>query len=81
LDSALLSIAPVAVKPIELLRAALKIFEAEAKRAEVKLELIEDKSLTTLGVNWVMADSSRTQQIRKFLHIADFGLILMPFQL
>jgi signal transduction histidine kinase len=63
LDSNLLLVSPEAAQPIQLVRSTLKMFEVELKRAEIKLDFIEEKSLETLQVHWVSLDTSRILQV------------------
>jgi signal transduction histidine kinase len=63
LDSNLLLVSPEPSQPIHLVRSALKMFEAELKRAETKLEVIEEESLETLQVQWTLLDPSRVLQV------------------
>jgi signal transduction histidine kinase/CheY-like chemotaxis protein len=63
LDSNLLMVAPEPSQPIQLVRGALKMFEAEVKRADVGLEFIEQSSLQYLGVEWTLLDPSRVLQV------------------
>jgi signal transduction histidine kinase len=63
LDSNLLLVSPEPSQPIHLVRSALKMFEAELKRAETKLEVIEEESLDILNVQWTLLDPSRILQV------------------
>ena len=63
LDSNLLLVSPEPSQPIHLVRSALKMFEAELKRAETKLEVTEEPSLETLQVQWTLLDPSRVLQV------------------
>jgi signal transduction histidine kinase len=63
LDSNLLLISPETCKPVELINSALKMFDAEIKRAEIKFDFAEHKSLYDLKVDWLMLDCSRVLQI------------------
>ncbi|KAI1370810.1 hypothetical protein F4677DRAFT_341153 [Hypoxylon crocopeplum] len=63
LDSDLLVVSPIPVQPITLVRSSLKIFDAELKMTDINLTLIEDKSLWTLGVEWILLDPNRFLQI------------------
>ena len=63
LDSNLLLVSPEPSQPIHLVRSALKMFEAELKRAQTKLEVIEEESLETLQVQWTLLDPSRVLQV------------------
>ena len=63
LDSNLLLVSPEPSQPIHLVRSALKMFEAELKRAETKLEVIEELSLEALQLQWTLLDPSRVLQV------------------
>ncbi|TVY87782.1 Histidine protein kinase [Lachnellula willkommii] len=63
LDSNLILVSPEPSQPIQLVRGALKIFQAEVKRANVRLDFIEQKSLQLLDINWVLLDPSRVLQV------------------
>jgi len=63
LDSNLLMVSPEPAQPIQLVRGALKMFEAEVKRADVGLQFIEQDSLKSLGVEWTLLDPSRVLQV------------------
>jgi signal transduction histidine kinase len=63
LDSNLLLVSPEPSQPIHLVRSALKMFEAELKRAETKLEVVEEASLDALKVEWTLFDPSRVLQV------------------
>ena len=63
LDSNLLLVSPEPSQPIHLVRSALKMFESELKRAETKLEVIEEASLETVKVEWTLLDPSRVLQV------------------
>ncbi|EHL01448.1 putative Hybrid signal transduction histidine kinase K [Glarea lozoyensis 74030] len=56
-------VSPEPTRPIEVIKAALKMFEAELKRAEIGLDFIEDRSLSDLNVDWILMDSSRVLQV------------------
>ncbi|KAL5315960.1 hypothetical protein ACEPPN_016834 [Leptodophora sp. 'Broadleaf-Isolate-01'] len=51
LDSNLLLVSPEPSQPLQLVRGALKMFDAELKRAKTTLEFIEE-SLTSLQAQW-----------------------------
>lgn len=63
LDSNLLVITPVATKPLDVVRRAIKMFEPElqAKKVEMKYEI--HPSFPDLGVEFTMLDPSRILQI------------------
>jgi hypothetical protein len=63
LDSNLLLVSPEPSQPIHLVRSALKMFESELKRAETKLEVIEEETLEILQVQWTLLDPSRVLQV------------------
>ncbi|KAE9364382.1 hypothetical protein N431DRAFT_354787 [Stipitochalara longipes BDJ] len=63
LDSNLLMVSPEPSQPIHLVRSALKMFEAELRRADTKLEVVEEASLETLNVEWTLLDPSRVLQV------------------
>ncbi|RDL36401.1 uncharacterized protein BP5553_05753 [Venustampulla echinocandica] len=63
LDSNLLPISPEPAQPIQLIRNVLKMFDAEFKRAETKLDVIEQASLIGPKVDWTLLDPSRVLQI------------------
>ena len=63
LDSNLLLVSPEPSQPIHLVRSAVKMFESELKRAETKLEVIEEASLETVNVEWTLLDPSRVLQV------------------
>lgn len=63
LDSNFLLISPVIIQPLMVLHDAFKMFEVEAQRADVELQILKDQSVTDLGVDWVMMDPSRVLQI------------------
>lgn len=61
LDSNLLLVSPEPSQPVQLVRTALKMFEAEVKRAGVRLDFIEQETL--ILVEWTLLDPSRTLQV------------------
>jgi hypothetical protein len=63
LDSNLLIVSPEPSQPVELIRNALKMFDAELKRADTKLDFVEHESVTNLQVQWTLLDSSRVLQV------------------
>jgi signal transduction histidine kinase/CheY-like chemotaxis protein len=63
LDSNLLLVSPEPSEPIQLVRSAIKMFEAEVRRADVKLDLIEQESLSSLAIQWTLLDPSRVLQV------------------
>ncbi|KAI1139390.1 hypothetical protein F5Y05DRAFT_403886 [Hypoxylon sp. FL0543] len=63
LDSDLLVVSPIPVQPMALVRSSLKIFDAELKMTDIKLKIVEDDSLSRLGLDWVLLDPNRFLQI------------------
>ncbi|KAJ4350408.1 uncharacterized protein N0V89_009029 [Didymosphaeria variabile] len=63
LDSGLLIITPVDAQPETVALNAIKMFESEAKAAEVDLTFEVDKSYRALGINWVSLDPTRLLQV------------------
>jgi signal transduction histidine kinase/CheY-like chemotaxis protein len=63
LDSNLLTISPEPSSPLALIQGALKMFEAESKRASIALSLAEHASLQELDVRWTLLDPSRVLQV------------------
>jgi signal transduction histidine kinase len=81
LDSNLLLVSPEPSQPIHLVRSALKMFEAELKRAETKLEVIEEPSLESLQVQWTLLDPSRVLQVLINLMSKAYSLPNLPLSL
>lgn len=63
LDSNLLSILPEPSEPCLLVQRALKMFEAEMKRADIKLDFVKQNSLQAFDVAWTLLDPSRVLQV------------------
>ena len=63
LDSNLLEVLPQPVEPIDLVETALKMFESELKKLNMKLQLEVDQSMRDLHVHWLLFDSSRVLQV------------------
>ncbi|KAG9244726.1 hypothetical protein BJ878DRAFT_459757 [Calycina marina] len=73
LDASLLDVAPSPSRPVDLVRGAFKsnyadlptvaVFDAECKRSHMKLELIEQPSLCSHDVQWVLVDPGRFVQV------------------
>ena len=63
LDSDLLLIAPVEVRPISVIESALKIFDGELQKADVNLRFRVEPSYNELAVDWVKLDPSRMLQV------------------
>ncbi|KAK3397875.1 putative histidine kinase group protein [Sordaria brevicollis] len=63
LDSKLLAITPITVNPIQMVKEALKMFEVEARRVDINLSMVVDKSYYDLGVKYLDFDPSRLKQV------------------
>lgn len=63
LDSMLLSITPVTVKPTKLIDSIVEIFEAELKSSSIEYSVRPDASLVDFSVDQVYLDPSRVTQV------------------
>lgn len=63
LDSKLLKISPSRVRPTQILHDCYKMFEVEAEKADVHLEIEEDPSVHAAKVDWVYLDEGRLMQV------------------
>lgn len=63
LDSKLLSMTPITVDSILLLRDAVKMFEVEARRVDINLSMVVDDSFKALGFRYLDFDPSRVNQV------------------
>ncbi|WPH02699.1 Hypothetical protein R9X50_00556500 [Acrodontium crateriforme] len=63
LDSDLLVITPTLVQPTEVVHHAVKMFDAEMQKKDIKCEFVTDKSIEDLAVHSVYLDRSRLLQI------------------
>lgn len=63
LDSMLLSITPVAVKPAKLVDSIVKMFAAELRMHQIAYDVTADSSLVDLGIEELRFDPSRVTQI------------------
>lgn len=63
LDSNLLSIAPIAAQPRQILAHALRMFEVQAQKADIQLSFSHEPSLAQLEIDWAHFDPSRVLQI------------------
>ncbi|KAJ8114751.1 hypothetical protein OPT61_g3436 [Boeremia exigua] len=63
LDSMLLSITPTPVKPSKLATSIISIFEAELRSNKIEYSVIDDQSLATLNVDYLLLDPSRVTQV------------------
>ena len=63
LDSALLLVTPTDVMPISVVQRALKMFDGEVQKADIKLDLKIDHTIRDSMVTWVKLDPSRLLQV------------------
>ncbi|KAK3694250.1 putative histidine kinase group protein [Podospora appendiculata] len=63
LDSKLLAITPITVDPLQMVKEALKMFEVEARRVDINLSMVVDKSYRELGIKYLDFDPSRLKQV------------------
>ncbi|KAF2816750.1 uncharacterized protein BDZ99DRAFT_374694 [Mytilinidion resinicola] len=63
LDAGLLVITPVPAQPETVVAHAVKMFESEARAADVEMNLVIDDSYRDLAVSWVNLDPTRLLQI------------------
>jgi signal transduction histidine kinase len=63
LDSSMLLITPVDFQPLHLTRDVLKMFEGEAKKHAINMQLHVDESYQSWKINWVRLDPSRLTQV------------------
>ncbi|KIW86788.1 uncharacterized protein Z519_12574 [Cladophialophora bantiana CBS 173.52] len=63
LDSAMMAVTPVDTRPIGVVHKVLKMFDAELKTADIRLELKIDTSFTAHEIDWVRIDPHRLSQV------------------
>ncbi|KAH6621951.1 glycosyl hydrolase family 88-domain-containing protein [Boeremia exigua] len=63
LDSGLLVITPVDTQPESIVKHAVKMFDSEAKAADVDLVFVVDQSYRDLEIEWMSLDPTRVLQI------------------
>lgn len=63
LDSALLLVTPCDVMPITVVQRALKMFDGEVQKADIKLDFKVDDTFATCEIDWVKLDPSRLLQV------------------
>lgn len=63
LDSALLLVTPCDVMPITVVQRALKMFDGEVHKADIRLDFKIDDTFRACGINWVKLDPSRLLQV------------------
>ncbi|KAK5660691.1 hypothetical protein OQA88_12055 [Cercophora sp. LCS_1] len=63
LDSKLLAITPITVNPVQMVQEALKMFEVEARRVDITLNMVVDESYRDLSLRYLDFDPSRLKQV------------------
>lgn len=63
LDSKLLAVTPITVDPLQIAQEALKMFEVEARRVDIDLQMRVDASYEELGLEYLDLDPSRLKQV------------------
>jgi signal transduction histidine kinase len=63
LDSGLLVITPVDTQPEGIVKHAIKMFDSEARAAEINLSLTVEQSYRDLEIDWVSLDPTRVLQV------------------
>lgn len=63
LDSAMMTVTPVDTQPITVVHRVLKMFDAELKTADIKLEVNIDSSFHAQRAEWVRIDPHRLLQV------------------
>lgn len=63
LDSKLLAVTPITVDPLEIAREALKMFEVEARRVDIDLQMKVDPSYHEQQLEYLDLDPSRLKQV------------------
>jgi signal transduction histidine kinase/FixJ family two-component response regulator len=63
LDSDLLLITPVEVRPVNVIQNALKMFDSELHKSDMELRFRVDPSYMEIGIDWVKLDPSRLLQV------------------
>lgn len=63
MDSALLLVTPCDVTPISVVQRALKMFDGEVHKADIKLDFKVDDTFATCEIDWVKLDPSRLLQV------------------
>lgn len=63
LDSKLLAVTPITVDPLQIAQEALKMFEVEARRVDIDLQMRVDSSYEELGLEYLDLDPSRLKQV------------------
>ncbi|KAJ9617541.1 uncharacterized protein PV06_07545 [Exophiala oligosperma] len=63
LDSAMMAVSPADTQPMSVIHKVLKMFEAELKTNDIKLDVNIDTSYAGLHVEWVRLDPHRLSQV------------------
>ncbi|KAL8413790.1 hypothetical protein RB594_005145 [Gaeumannomyces avenae] len=63
LDSRLLVVTPITANPVQIVQEALKMFEVEARRVDINLSMVVDKSYQRLNIDFLQFDPSRVKQV------------------
>jgi signal transduction histidine kinase/CheY-like chemotaxis protein len=63
INSDLLSISPVPIDIMSMVREALKMFGGELRTADIAFNIVEDPSLLHLSISWALLDPSRVLQV------------------
>ncbi|KAH8649046.1 hypothetical protein BX600DRAFT_388716 [Xylariales sp. PMI_506] len=62
-DLLLVSPVPVCLTGQNLVQSALKVFQPEMKMADIALSVVEEDSLSAMGVEWILLDPNRFLQV------------------
>lgn len=63
LDSKLLAVTPITVDPLQIAQEAVKMFEVEARRVDIDLQMKVDQSYDDLELEFLDIDPSRLKQV------------------
>ncbi|KAI1609366.1 sensory transduction histidine kinase [Exophiala viscosa] len=63
LDSAMMAVSPTDTQPITVVHRVLKMFDAELKTNDIKLDINIDRSYANLRLDWVRLDPHRLSQV------------------
>ena len=63
LDSKLIAVTPITVNPLQIVQEALKMFEVEARRVDINLSMMVDRSYHDLEIDFLDFDPSRLKQV------------------
>src|SRR5579862_2933365 len=59
----MLQVTPVDCQPLTIVKQIQQIFDAELQSKKIQMEILQDRSLADLGIEYVRADPSRISQI------------------